>query len=82
MTLPISLARGDRVQLIGLPAYIKTADPMPTLRSPKVLTLGEIGTVLDRRPGGYWAIRFAAGAYLIEPQYLQNLQKQTEPEPG
>ncbi|MDX2243371.1 MAG: DUF3148 domain-containing protein [Leptolyngbyaceae cyanobacterium bins.302] len=63
-------AVGDRVQLIALPPYVKTADPMPMLRSPDVLTLGEEGIILDRRPGNYWSVRFSKGAYLLESQYL------------
>ncbi|MBF2026023.1 MAG: DUF3148 domain-containing protein [Oscillatoriales cyanobacterium C42_A2020_001] len=62
---------GDRVRLITLPAYVKTADPMPMLRPPDVLMLGEEGIVLDRRPGNYWSVRFSKGAYLLESQYLE-----------
>lgn len=62
---------GDRVKIIALPAYIKTAEPMPMLRPPDLLTLGELGTIMDRRPGGYWGIRFAGGAFLLECQYLE-----------
>ncbi len=64
-------AVGDRVRVIALPAYIKTAEPMPMLRPPGVITLGEEGTVLDRRPGGYWGVRFNRGAFLIESQYIE-----------
>jgi hypothetical protein len=63
-------AVGDRVRLIARPAYVKTADPMPMLRSPDLLTLGEEGIILDRRPGNYWSVRFSRGAYLLESQYL------------
>jgi hypothetical protein len=66
-------AVGDRVRLITLPTYVKTADPMPMLRSPDVLTLGEEGTILDRRPGNYWSVRFSKGAYLMESQYLEQV---------
>ncbi len=63
-------AVGDRVILISLPPYAKTADPMPMLRPPNVLTLGEIGIVMDRRPGGYWGVKFSRGIFLMESQYL------------
>ncbi len=69
----IEFAVGDRVQLIALPVYVKTADPMPMLRSPDVLTLGEEGIILDRRPGNYWSVRFSKGAYLLESQYLSRV---------
>jgi Protein of unknown function (DUF3148) len=63
-------AVGDRVTLISLPPYVKTADPMPMLRPPNVLTLGETGVVMDRRPGGYWGVKFSRGIFLMESRYL------------
>ena len=65
---------GDRVKIVALPAYVKTAEPMPMLRSPDVLVIGEAGTVLDRRPGGYYGIRFIQGAFLLEGQYLNLIE--------
>lgn len=65
---------GDRVKIIALPTYIKTAEPMPMLRSPDVLAIGEAGTILDRRPGGYYGIRFVQGAFLLESQYLKLIE--------
>ena len=65
---------GDRVKIIALPAYVKTAEPMPMLRSPDVLAIGEAGTILDRRPGGYYGIRFVQGAFLLESQYLNLIE--------
>ncbi|WP_319419682.1 regulatory protein SipA [Pleurocapsa sp. FMAR1] len=62
---------GDRIKIISLPAYIKTAEPMPMLRPPNLLTVGEQGTIMDRRPGGYWGIRFTQGAFLLESQYIE-----------
>lgn len=65
------IAVGDRVRLVVLPAYFKTADPMPMLRPPNVVALGEEGTVIDRRPGDYWSIHFSRGTFLVESQYLE-----------
>ena len=62
---------GDRVRVIALPRYVKTAEPMPMLRPPNVIHLGEEGVVLDRRPGGYWGVRFSKGAFLMDSQYLE-----------
>lgn len=62
---------GDRVKIISLPEYIKTAEPMPMLRPPDLLTIGEQGTIMDRRPGGYWGIRFTQGAFLLESHYVE-----------
>ena len=69
---------GDRVRVTKLPRYVKTAEPMPMLRPPDVIGVGEEGVVLDRRPGGYWAVRFAKGAFLMESQYLEALTESNE----
>ncbi|NEQ71471.1 MAG: DUF3148 domain-containing protein, partial [Symploca sp. SIO2D2] len=65
---------GDRVRVIELPRYVKTAEPMPMLRPPSVLHLGEEGVVLDRRPGGFWGIRFTKGAFLLDSQYVEKIE--------
>jgi hypothetical protein len=64
-------AIGQTVKIVELPAYIKTADPMPMLRSNQNIQLGELGLIVDRRPGNYWAVKFDRGTYLIEPKYLE-----------
>jgi Protein of unknown function (DUF3148) len=64
-------AVGDKVRVVALPPYVKTAEPMPMLRPPDVIRLGEEGIVLDRRPGGYWGVRFSKGAFLMESQYIE-----------
>lgn len=64
-------AIGDRVQVIALPPYVKTAEPMPMLRPPNVIRLGEEGVVTGRQPGNYWAVRFTKGAFLMEDQYIE-----------
>ena len=61
---------GDQVRLVALPPYLKTADPMPMLRPPDLLQVGDVGLVMDRRPGGYWGIRFDRGTFLVDSQYL------------
>ncbi len=62
---------GAKVRVVALPPYVKTADTMPMLRPPEVIQIGDEGTVLDRRPGGYWGIRFEKGAFLLDSQYLE-----------
>ncbi|GAB4147668.1 MAG: DUF3148 domain-containing protein [Cyanobacteria bacterium J069] len=64
---------GDRVRVVALPAYLKTAEPMPMLRPPDLIKLGEEGIVLDRRPGSYWGVRFGRGAFLLESQYIEKV---------
>ncbi len=67
---------GAKVRVVALPPYIKSAEPMPMLRPSDVLAVGEEGTVLDRRPGGYWGIRFTNGAYLLDAQYLELIDRE------
>jgi len=62
---------GSRVRLVTLPPYIKTADPMPMLRPPDVVSMEEEGIVIDLRPGGYWVVRFSQGTFLVEGQYME-----------
>lgn len=62
---------GDRVKIVTLPPYLKTAEPMPMLRPADLLSIGDEGVVIDRRPGGYWGVRFERGAFLIELQYVE-----------
>lgn len=64
-------AIGKKVRVVALPPYVKTAEPMPMLRPPDVICLGEEGVVLDRKPGGYWSVRFTKGAFLIDSQYIE-----------
>lgn len=69
----LNIKSGDRVKVVELPPYVKTADPMPMLRPSSVISLGENGIVLNPRPGGYWAIRFTQGCFLLESKYFQQL---------
>jgi Protein of unknown function (DUF3148) len=64
---------GDSVRLITSPPYLKTAEPMPIMKPATIVPVGSVGVVLDRKPGGYWAVRFERGAYLLEEQYLNAL---------
>ena len=67
-------AIGSKVRVVALPPYVKTAEPMPMLRPPDVIQIGEEGIVLDRRPGGYWGIRFTKGAFLLDSQYIESVE--------
>jgi hypothetical protein len=61
---------GDRIKVVELPPYLKTAEPMPMLRSANLINLGEEGVILSPQPGGYWAIRFTQKAFLLESKYF------------
>lgn len=62
---------GATVRLVAQPPYFKTAEPMPMLRPPDLVRIGEEGKIRDRRPGGYWAVKFARGTFLIDAQYIE-----------
>lgn len=71
---------GDRVRLKAQPPYFKTADPMPMLRPPDLIAVGEVGVVLDQRPGGYWGVKFERGALLVDAAYLERIIETSPPE--
>ncbi|NJL00442.1 MAG: DUF3148 domain-containing protein [Spirulinaceae cyanobacterium RM2_2_10] len=71
-------ALGAKVRLTTSPQYFKTADPMPMLRPPNVVRVGEEGRVLARRPGGYWAVKFERGAFLVENKYIEMVLPHTD----
>jgi hypothetical protein len=62
---------GAKICVVSLPPYIKTADPMPMLRPPDLIRVGEEGLIIDRRPGNYWVVKFARGSFLMEAAYLE-----------
>jgi hypothetical protein len=62
---------GKKVRLVRVPAFVKTAEAMPMLRSSDFLEVGQEGIVIDRRPANYWAIRFKQGAFLIDGNDLE-----------
>lgn len=63
-------AVGDRVRLSTQPPYLKTAEPMPMLRPPDLVPVGEEGMITDLKPGGSWVVHFNRGSFLIDGQYL------------
>lgn len=66
---------GDRVKLIAAPPYLKTAEPMPMLRPGDTLQVGDQGTILEQRPGGYWSIKFERGSFLLDSEFLEKVRK-------
>lgn len=68
---------GQSVRIVALPPYVKTADPMPMLRPPNVITIGEEGVVLARQPGNTWSIRLAKGAYLLDRDYFEPIENKS-----
>lgn len=69
---------GQRVRVVTLPSYIKTADSMPMLRPPSAISVGEIGIILARQPGDTWSIRFTKGAYLLDRGYFELVETEED----
>jgi Protein of unknown function (DUF3148) len=62
---------GNKVCVVSLPSFLKTAEPMPMLRSSDLIAVGEEGIIIDRRPAGYWGVKFNRGAFLIESKHIE-----------
>ena len=61
----MSVSIGDQVRLARPQTFLKTADPMPMLRPPDLVTHGEIGRVTALLPADTAAVRFARGTFLL-----------------
>jgi hypothetical protein len=72
-----ALAVADRVRLLQVPAYLKTADAMPMLRPPDLVDAGEEGQVVALRAMGQVAVRFRRGTFLLEAQRLERISPET-----
>ncbi len=70
---PPNLAVGDRVRVISIPPYVKTADTMPMLRPPNVVHLQDEGILVERRPGNSWSVRFSQGTFLLDEHYIESV---------
>jgi hypothetical protein len=77
-TEPREFPIGSTVRLSLAPPYFKTADPMPMLRPPQLVPLGETGIVLERRPAEYWVIKFPRGSFLLDGKYLESVGEDTK----
>ena len=65
-----TISVGAIVKITQQPPFLKTADPMPMLRSAELVKVEEEGRVLEIRPAGYYSVRFANGVFLIDRKYL------------
>jgi hypothetical protein len=70
------LAVADRVRLLQVPAYLKTADAMPMLRPPDLVDAGEEGQVVALRALAQVAVRFRRGTFLLEARQLERISPQ------
>ncbi|WP_320676645.1 NAD(P)H dehydrogenase assembly family protein [Prochlorococcus sp. MIT 1300] len=61
---------GDQVTLVGPQRYLKTADAMPVLRPPDLVSVTDIGEIVELRANGNAAVRFRRGVFLIALEQL------------
>lgn len=62
---------GDRMRLKRKPTYLKSADPMPMLRPPDLVSIQEVGEVVGLHPLETVAVRFRRGTFLIALDQLE-----------
>ena len=66
---------GEKVSLqVPLP-YLKTADSMPVLRPPDLVSLDEIGIIIAIRSNDLLEVKFRRGNFLIPSERLMILGK-------
>ncbi|MEM1281014.1 MAG: DUF3148 domain-containing protein [Cyanobacteria bacterium P01_H01_bin.152] len=73
-----SFTIGDRVCLATAPPYIKTADTMPMLRPGDLLPVGSIGIIREQKSGNTWAVKFDQGSFLLDDQYLEKAEVESD----
>ena len=66
---------GDKMRLKESVPYLKTADPMPMLRPPDLISPGEIGDVVALHPLDVLAVRFRRGTFLLAEDRLVSVDQ-------
>ena len=65
---------GSKVSLLMPLSYLKTAEPMPMLRPPDLVSPEEIGEIIGIRPGDLVEVRFRTGTFLIPTNRLKGTE--------
>ncbi|KAF3785513.1 hypothetical protein EJ110_NYTH27748 [Nymphaea thermarum] len=69
-----SLGIGSPIVVIEAPPALKTADSMPSLKmNTGQIKPGDVGRIVARKPKDVWAVRLAAGTYLMDAKYFTPL---------
>ena len=66
----MTVSIGDQVRLLRTQTFLKTADAMPMLRPPDLVTTDEIGLVTALHPVETAAVRFSRGTFLLSHDQL------------
>ncbi|MEB3247537.1 MAG: DUF3148 domain-containing protein [Synechococcus sp.] len=75
----MAVSIGDRLRLSAPQTYLKTADPMPMLRPPDLVSLGEVGEVIALHPMETVAVRFRRGSFLLSLSQLEAVDEAVDP---
>ena len=68
----MDLSIGDKVYLLMPLPYLKTAEPMPMLRPPDLVSSEEIGEIVALIGPETVKVRFRRGTFLIPTCHLSN----------
>ena len=68
---------GEKVSLQVPMPYLKTADSIPMLRPPDLVSLDEVGVVIGIRPKDLIEVKFRRGDFLIPTERLKIIEKDT-----
>ena len=73
----MDLTIGEKVYLVMPLPYLKTADPMPMLRPPDLVSSEEIGEIVGLNGIDVAKVRFRRGTFLIPIEHLsRNISKE------
>ena len=64
---------GEKVSLQVPLSYLKTADSVPILRPPDLVSLDEVGMIISIRPNDLLEVKFRRGNFLIPSERLKSL---------
>ena len=73
---------GDMVFLIVPLPYLKTADPMPMLRPPDLVSSEEIGEIVGLNGVETLIVRFRRGTFLIPNEHVSRSSSKEEGSPS
>lgn len=64
---------GDLVSLKDPVSYLKTADPMPMMRPPDLVSSEEVGEVMGFSPIDNFQVKFRRGTFLLPGEKLKKV---------
>ena len=72
----MDISIGDRVSVTVPLSYLKTADPMPMLRPPDLISADEVGKVLSLKGIDLVEVCFRNGKFLIPIDRLKKITQE------